>query len=154
MWCLCSIDCITAMLQCCYFPAIVTVLQLYITDVSYLWFGCYSHVTVMLQSCYCITELMKEPVLQDKRLQHVKFCRCASELMLQSCYCHVTALQSWWRSLCCKTSGYNTSSSVGVRESWCYSHVKVMLLHYRAYEGASASATRQATTTRQVLYVC
>ena len=38
-------------------------------------------VTVMLQSCYCVTELMKEPVLQDKRLQHVKFCRCASELI-------------------------------------------------------------------------
>ena len=24
---------------------------------------------------------MKEPVLQDKRLQHVKFCKCASELI-------------------------------------------------------------------------
>ena len=33
-------------------------------------------------------------MLQDKRLQHVKFCRCASELMLQSCYSHVTVLQS------------------------------------------------------------
>ena len=32
-------------------------------------------------SCYCVTELMKEPILQDKRLQHVKFCKCASELI-------------------------------------------------------------------------
>jgi len=31
--------------------------------------------------CYCVTELMKEPILQDKRLQHVKFCKCASELI-------------------------------------------------------------------------
>lgn len=44
-----------------------------------LW--CYSCVTVVLLWCYCVTELMKEPILQDKRQQHVKFCKCASELI-------------------------------------------------------------------------
>ena len=68
MWCLRGIDRMTAMLQCCYSPTIVTALLLYITGVI--------------------------------------------------CYSNVIMLQNWWRSQCCRTSAYNTSSSVSVRASW------------------------------------
>ena len=77
LWCYCGV---TVMLLLCYCGVTVMLLLCYcgVTPVL-LW--CYCGITAVLLWCYCVTELMKEPILQDKRLQHVKYCKCASELI-------------------------------------------------------------------------
>lgn len=47
-------------------------LEIVITYSMFIHLGDYIHFT---------SALMREPVLQDKRTEHLKFCKCASELI-------------------------------------------------------------------------